>query len=179
MASIARCLRAARPSTLARLSQTAPATARSAWQQPATIRAFSGSSIREIRKYTREHEWIDLSADKKTGVIGISEFAAEELGDVVYVELPEEGRVVAAGDAVGAVESVKSAADINSPISATVTDVNKLLEEKPGTINQVPEDDSHGGGWICKVEVGEQGAADFEKLMDAEAYKAYVSDAGH
>ncbi|KXJ93427.1 glycine cleavage H-protein-domain-containing protein [Microdochium bolleyi] len=179
MASIARCMRAARPATVSRLAQTTPCAARSAWQQPAAVRAFSGSAVREIRRYTREHEWVDLSADKKTGVIGISEFAAEELGDVVYVELPEKGREVSAGDAVGAVESVKSAADINSPIAATVTDVNSALEEKPGTINQVPEDDSHGGGWICKVDVGEQGAQDFEKLMDADAYKAYVKDVGH
>jgi len=135
--------------------------------------------MREIRRYTKEHEWIDLSADKKTGVIGISEFAAEELGDVVYVELPEKGRAVNAGDPVGAVESVKSAADINSPIAATVTDVNTALEDKPGTINQVPEDDSHGGGWICKVDVQEGGVEDFEKLMDAEAYKAYVGDSSH
>jgi glycine cleavage system H protein len=107
-------------------------------------------------------------------VIGISAYAAEELGDVVYVELPEEGKDVAAGDAIGAVESVKSAADINAPISCKVTGINMVLEEKPGTINQVPEDDSHGGGWICKVAVDEQGAKDFEGLMGPEEYKEFT-----
>ncbi|OTB01771.1 hypothetical protein M426DRAFT_323252 [Hypoxylon sp. CI-4A] len=171
MASIARCLRAARPSTLSRLAQT-PLT-RSNWQ-PAALRAFSVSPIRDIRKYTKDHEWIDLNADKTAGVIGISEYAAEELGDVVYVELPEEGKEVSAGDAIGAVESVKSAADINAPIACKVTAINLTLEEKPGTINQVPEDDSHGGGWIAKVQVSDQGVKDFEALMDPEEYKAFT-----
>ncbi|KAI0099583.1 glycine cleavage system H protein-like protein [Hypoxylon sp. NC0597] len=176
MASIARCLRAARPSTLSRLTQT-PLT-RSNWQ-PASLRAFSASPIRDIRKYTKDHEWIDLNADKTAGVIGISEYAAEELGDVVYVELPEEGKEFNAGDAIGAVESVKSAADINAPIACKVTAINLTLEEKPGTINQVPEDDSHGGGWIAKVQVSEQGAKDFETLMDLEEYKAFTGSEEH
>jgi glycine cleavage system H protein len=140
-----------------------------------SVRSFSATSISQIRKYTKDHEWIDLSADNKTGVIGISEYAAAALGDVVYVELPEEGKVVGAGDAIGAVESVKSAADINSPISCKITHVNFLLEEKPGTINQVPEDDSGGGGWIAKVQVDEQGVKDLEKLMDPEEYKTFTA----
>ncbi|KAI1453292.1 glycine cleavage system H protein-like protein [Annulohypoxylon moriforme] len=174
MASIARCLRAARPSTLSRLAQTTPLT-RSNWQ-PASLRAFSASPIRDIRKYTKDHEWVDLNINKKEGVIGISEYAAEELGDVVYVELPEEGKIVSAGDAIGAVESVKSAADINSPISCKVAAVNLTLEEKPGTINQLPEDDSAGGGWIARVFVDEQGIKDFETLMDLEEYKAFTGE---
>lgn len=132
-----------------------------------------------MRKYTKDHEWIDLSADNKTGVIGISEYAAEQLGDVVYVELPEEGATVSAGDAIGAVESVKSAADINAPISCKVTQVNIDLEEKPSKINKVPEDDSHGGGWLARVEVDEQGVQDMEALMDAEAYKEFVAGEEH
>lgn len=172
MASIARCLRVARPATVSRLAQ---APVRSSWQSP-SIRAFSMTASREIRKYTKDHEWVDLNADKTSGVIGISSYAAEELGDVVYVELPEADKTVAAGDAIGAVESVKSAADINAPITCTVTDVNLVLEEKPGQINAVPEDDSHGGGWICKVAVDEQGVQDFEKLMTAEEYKAFTGD---
>lgn len=84
-----------------------------------------------------------------------------------------------AGDTLGAVESVKSAADINTPIACTVTDINVALEEKPGTINQVPEDDSHGGGWIAKISVGEQGRKDFEALMDPEAYKAFTGSDEH
>ncbi|KAI8630312.1 glycine cleavage system H protein [Xylariaceae sp. FL1651] len=174
MASIARCLRAARPSVISRLAQ-APRV-RSNWQA-SSVCAFSASPIRDIRKYTKDHEWIDLNADQTAGVIGISEYAADELGDVVYVELPEEGKELVAGDTLGAVESVKSAADINSPIACTVTAANMALEEKPGTINQVPEDDSHGGGWIAKVTVGEQGRKDFETLMSLEDYQAFTGSA--
>ncbi|KAK1760438.1 glycine cleavage H-protein-domain-containing protein [Echria macrotheca] len=171
MASIARCLRAARPSGLAALvKQPVP--------RLCSARTFSVSASNAIRKYTKEHEWIDLAADLKTGVVGISEYAAKALGDVVFVELPEEGKSVKAGDAIGAVESVKSAADINAPISCKITAVNTLLEEKPGTINQVPEDDSHGGGWIAKVQVEEQGVKDLEKLMDAEAYEEFTAAEG-
>lgn len=135
-------------------------------------------AIGEIRRYTKEHEWIDLSADKKTGVIGISEYAAKSLGDIVYVELPDEGKEVNAGDAIGAVESVKSAADINAPITCKITQANLVLEEKPGTINQVAEDDSHGGGWIAKVQVTEKGLEDFEKLMDQAAYEEFTATEG-
>ncbi|TRX88229.1 hypothetical protein FHL15_010854 [Xylaria flabelliformis] len=208
MASIARCLRAVRPSTVSRLAQTP--RMRSNWQAN-SVRAFSTSPISklsdvailqiqaptplpvhivgeyhtarnccgDIRKYTKEHEWVDLNADQTSGVIGISEYAAEELGDVVYVELPEEGKELVAGDTLGAVESVKSAADINSPIACTVTAANIALEDKPGTINQVPEDDSHGGGWIAKVTIGEQGRKDFESLMDLEEYKAFTGSQEH
>ena len=126
------------------------------------------------RRYTKDHEWIDLSADKKHGFVGISEYAAEQLGDVVYVELPETGVLVEQGDQVGAVESVKSASDINAPIRLRVTQVNDNLEEKPSTINKVPEDDSAGGGWIVKVEVDEEGAKQFDELMDIEAYKVFA-----
>lgn len=129
------------------------------------------------KRYTKDHEWIDLSADRKSGVIGISEYAAEQLGDVVYVELPETtGDWVDQGDAVGAVESVKSASDINAPVKCKVVSPNVLLEEKPATINQVPEDDSNGGGWIVRVEIDEEGAKQVDELMDAEAYKAYISE---
>ncbi|KAI0023685.1 glycine cleavage system H protein-like protein [Xylariomycetidae sp. FL0641] len=171
MASIARCLRAARPSTLSRFSQTP--LVRSSWQ-PTSVRAFTVSPIRDIRKYTKDHEWVDVNADQTAGVIGISEYAAEELGDVVYVELPETDKEVGAGDAIGAVESVKSAADINAPITCKITAINLGLEEKPGTINQVPEDDSNGGGWLAKIAVDEQGRKDFEGLMTLEEYKAFT-----
>jgi glycine cleavage system H protein len=131
-----------------------------------------------IRKYTRDHEWIDLAADKKTGVVGISQYAASQLGDVVYVELPEDGLEARAGDAIGAVESVKSASDINAPITCKVTAINMVLEEEPGLLNKVPEDDSHGGAWIAKVQVGEQGVKDFDALMDLEAYKEFTTEEG-
>ncbi|KAJ9143693.1 Glycine cleavage system H protein [Pleurostoma richardsiae] len=176
MASIARCMRAARPSAFSAVRQvSAP------WVicRAHGIRAFSVTAINPVRKYTKDHEWIDLSADQKTGVIGISEYAAEALGDVVYVELPEEGKEVKAGDAIGAVESVKSAADINAPVSCRITHVNTELEEKPGTINKVPEDDSAGGGWIAKVTVDEEGVKDLEALMDSEEYKTFTASEEH
>ncbi|KAG6012215.1 hypothetical protein E4U54_007661 [Claviceps lovelessii] len=83
---------------------------------------------------------------------------------------------VAQGDAVGAVESVKSASDINAPIRCKVTQGNLLLEQTPAKINQVPEDDSKAGGWVVKVEVDEEGAKQYDELMDAEAYKAFVAE---
>ncbi len=110
--------------------------------------------------------------------MGISEYAAKQLGDIVYVELPEEGREVKAGDAIGAVESVKSAADINSPVSCKIIQTNLVLEEKPGTINQVAEDDSHGGGWIAKVQITEQGLKEFEQLLDTAAYEELTAEEG-
>ncbi|GJN74854.1 glycine cleavage system H-protein subunit [Purpureocillium lilacinum] len=143
-----------------------------------SFRRFTTSRMSLIRKYTKDHEWVDLSADRKTGVIGISTYAAEQLGDVVYVELPEApaSDFVDQGDAIGAVESVKSASDINAPVRCKVVAANQLLEEKPATINQVPEDDSNGGGWIVRVEVDEEGAKQVDELMDAEAYKAFIEE---
>ncbi|KAK2592113.1 glycine cleavage system H-protein subunit [Conoideocrella luteorostrata] len=165
MASIACSLRAvARPAVM----RAAPRAA---------FRSFSTSRISLVKKYTKDHEWVDLSADRKSATIGISEYASEQLGDVVYVELPEtSGDFVEQGDAIGAVESVKSASDINAPIKCKVVQGNVLLEEKPSTINQVPEDDSNGGGWIVKVEVDEQGAKEYDELMDVESYKAFTSE---
>ncbi|KAG6009934.1 hypothetical protein E4U21_000705 [Claviceps maximensis] len=143
----------------------------------AAFRTFSTTRMALVKKYTTEHEWIDLSADRKSGTIGISEYAAEKLGDVVYVELPEmTGDFVDQGDAVGAVESVKSASDINAPIRCKVTQGNVALEQKPAIINQLPEDDTKAGGWIVRVEVDEEGAKQYDGLMDAEAYKAFVAE---
>jgi glycine cleavage system H protein len=126
------------------------------------------------KRFTKDHEWIDVNLDKGTGVVGISEYAAEQLGDVVYVELPELDKMVQGGDAIGAVESVKSASDINAPVTCKVTHVNLALEEQPSIINRVPEDDSAGGGWIAKVEVDAEGIKQLEGLMDGEAYKAFT-----
>jgi glycine cleavage system H protein len=137
---------------------------------------YTDSGVAYVKKYTKDHEWVELSEDKKTATIGISEYAAHALGDVVYVELPTTPMEVAAGDSIGAVESVKSASDINSPISCTITSVNSLLEEKPATINKGPEDDSSAGGWVAKVEVAEAGVSDLDRLMDAEAYKKFTED---
>ena len=130
------------------------------------------------KRYTKEHEWIDINPAKKTGVVGISQYAAEQLGDVVYVELPDSDDWLSKGDAIGAVESVKSASDINTPVRCRISQVNTALEEKPAIINRVPEDDSAGGGWIAKVEVDEASLEEFEGLMTAEAYEAFTKEEG-
>lgn len=129
-----------------------------------------------MKKYSKDHEWIELAPDNKTGTIGISEYAAHALGDVVYVELPTTPLEVAKGDAIGAVESVKSASDINSPITCTITAVNEALEEKPSAINQGAEDSGAGGGWVAKVEVDEAAIKDLDDLMDASQYKAFTEE---
>ncbi|RCI11652.1 hypothetical protein L249_7779 [Ophiocordyceps polyrhachis-furcata BCC 54312] len=177
MASVSRCLRtAARPAVLQMTATAARRAGPMAARLPA--RGFSSTSIAMFRRYTTDHEWIDMSADRKSGVIGISEYAAEKLGDVVYVEMPETGNWIEQGDSFGAVESVKSASDINAPIRCKVVQCNRLLEEKPATINSVPEDDSHGGGWIVKVEVDEKGAEQVDGLMDIDKYKQFISEDG-
>ncbi|KAI9790808.1 MAG: glycine cleavage system H-protein subunit [Peltula sp. TS41687] len=139
---------------------------------PTTQRDFSVSSRVYEKKYTPEHEWIDLPAGSKTATIGITTYAAEQLGDVVFVELPNLEQDVKKGDSIGAVESVKSASDIMTPASGKVVQRNDKLEEKPGLINKSPE----GDGWIAKLDVldeeelrvGEGG------VMDEKGYKEYV-----
>jgi len=102
--------------------------------------------------------------------IGISEYAAKALGDVVYVELPSEGMEVSKGDAIGAVESVKSASDIMTPVSGTVIEINSVLEEKPATINKSPE----GDGWLARIKVSNP--EELDALMDLEGYRAFTED---
>ena len=130
----------------------------------------------QVKKYSKDHEWIELAPDNKTGTIGISEYAAHALGDVVYVELPTTPLEVAKGDAIGAVESVKSASDINSPITCTITAVNEALEEKPSAINQGAEDSGAGGGWVAKVEIDEASIKDLDDLMDVAQYKEFTEE---
>jgi glycine cleavage system H protein len=106
-----------------------------------------------------------------TGTIGVSAYAAKALGDVVYVELPSIDLEVNAGESIGAVESVKSASDIMTPVAGKIVEANNVLEDKPGTINQSPEAD----GWLAKIEVAD--AAEVDALMDADAYKAFTEEA--
>jgi glycine cleavage system H protein len=115
------------------------------------------------RKYTKEHEWILIEGN--VGTIGITEFAQQELGDIVYVELPEKGKQVSKDDVIGTIESVKAVSEIYSPVSGTVVEANDALDEGPETVNQDP----HGGGWYCKIELSDP--TELEGLMDAEAYR--------
>jgi glycine cleavage system H protein len=132
-------------------------------------RALISATAKE-KKYTEDHEWLDISADGKTATLGISEYAAKALGDVVYIELPQVDMDINAGDAIGAVESVKSASDILTPVSGKVLEVNGALEEKPAGINKDPE----GEGWIAKLEIKEIPEG---KMMSKEEYTAFTEDA--
>lgn len=106
------------------------------------------------------------------GKIGISTFAASSLGDIVYIELPSPPLPVSAHDTIGAVESVKSASDIMSPISGTIVSKNDVLEDKPGVVNKDPE----GEGWIAGIEVEEQGVKEMGELMGEEEYRGMVKE---
>ena len=117
--------------------------------------------------YTKDHEW--LTEEDGVAVIGISEFAQDALGDVVFVNLPQEGDEVVAGDAFGDVESVKAVSDLLSPVTGTVCAVNEELLDSPELLNSDPY-----GAWIIKVE----NVTDKEELMDADAYEAFCAEEG-
>jgi len=105
-----------------------------------------------------------------TGTMGITKYAANALGDVVYVELPEVDMEVSKGDTIGAVESVKSASDIMTPVTGTIVEINNVLEEKPGTINKGPETE----GWLAKIKIAS--ADELEGLMDESGYKTFTEE---
>ena len=117
-------------------------------------------------KFTEDHEWVLLEGDVAT--IGISDYAQEQLGDVVYVEVPEVGSDVAKGDELAVVESVKAASEVYSPVSGEVIEVNGDLEETPTLVNEDPLD----GGWFAKIKVTD--ASELDELMDEAAYKTFV-----
>jgi glycine cleavage system H protein len=119
----------------------------------------------EVR-YTDQHEWIRLDGDEAT--VGITKYAAESLGDVVFVELPASGKAVTAGGEAAVVESVKAASDIYAPAGGTVTAANAALEKEPSKVNEDPE----GEGWFFKLKLADK--AEFAKLMDAAAYAKFV-----
>jgi glycine cleavage system H protein len=114
------------------------------------------------QKYTKDHEYIRVEGS--TAVIGITPYAQEQLGDIVFVELPTVGKVLKQGDEAAVVESVKAASEIYSPASGTVSEVNTALSGEPGLINSAPEAD----GWIYKLTLSNPG--ELEGLLDAEAY---------
>lgn len=118
-------------------------------------------------RFTKDHEWVVLSGDVAT--VGITAHAAEQLGDVVFVETPEVGKQVNAGDAFAVVESVKAASDVYAPISGEVVEANGDLTGAPETVNASPED----GGWFAKIKVSDP--AQYEALMDRAAYDAFLA----
>lgn len=119
------------------------------------------------RYFTEDHEWIDVDGDVAT--VGITDYAQEQLGDIVFVEVPAEGKQVAKGDDAAVVESVKAASDVYAPVSGTVVEGNAALEEDPALVNNSPEED----GWFFKLTLAN--ASELEELMDEAAYKAFVA----
>ena len=119
-------------------------------------------------QYSDEHEWVIVEGDIAT--IGISDYAQGQLGDVVFVELPDVGKSVSRGDEVAVVESVKAASEIYSPLSGEVTEINEALADEPGTINESAEAD----GWFFKMKLSDPKEVD--ELMDEAAYKAFTDE---
>ncbi|MFZ5814768.1 MAG: glycine cleavage system protein GcvH [Bacillota bacterium] len=122
-------------------------------------------------KYTKEHEWIKVEGN--VGTVGITAFAQDQLGDVVFVELPAVGRVLKQNEQFGVVESVKTVSDLYSPVSGKVLEVNGELESAPELVNQSPYEQ----GWMLKIELSNP--AEIDSLLDAAGYEAFVKEAGH
>ncbi len=119
------------------------------------------------QRYTKEHEWVRVDGDEAS--VGISEYAQEQLGDIVYIDLPDRGATFEKGAEAAVVESVKAASEIYAPISGEVTDANAALADDPAKVNG----DAEGEGWLFKLTVSEPGQLD--DLMDAAAYKDYIA----
>jgi glycine cleavage system H protein len=119
-------------------------------------------------RYTKEHEWIKVTGG--TGVIGITDYAQHELGDVVFVEMPAVGSKITAGQVFGTVESVKAVSEIFAPVSGEVTEANATLSSAPETLNTDP----HGAAWLIKIKL--TNPAEVSSLMDAAAYQAFISE---
>jgi glycine cleavage system H protein len=119
-----------------------------------------------IERYTKDHEWIRVEGD--VGIVGITSYAQEKLGDITFVDLPEVGRKVAQGDVAGAVDSVKAASDIYAPASGEVVEANGALAGNEAVVNE----DAQGKGWFFKVRIAD--VKELDTLMDAAAYAEYV-----
>ncbi len=122
------------------------------------------------RKYTEEHEWVEVEGD--TGMIGISDYAQEQLGDVVFVELPDVGKLLDRGDEAAVVESVKAAAEVYAPVGGEVIEVNDALNGDPSLVNT----DAFGDGWFAKLRLTDP--AELDELMDEAAYKTFCEGLG-
>jgi glycine cleavage system H protein len=118
-------------------------------------------------RYTREHEWI--AVDGNIGTVGITDYAQNSLGDIVYVDMPKVGDSVTANSTFGSVESVKAVSDLYSPVSGTVTEANEVLKTEPDKINSAPHET-----WIIKVELSDPGQV--SALLDAAAYEKFISE---
>lgn len=119
-------------------------------------------------RYSRDHEWVRLEGGRAR--VGVTDYAQDALGDVVFVQVPEVGAKMAAGDTMGEVESTKSVSDIFAPVAGTVVDVNAELVDTPERLNEDP----YGEGWICVIEPDDP--TELEELLDAEGYRALIED---
>ncbi len=122
--------------------------------------------VADDRKYTKEHEWVQVEGG--TGTVGVTEYAAHELGDVVFLELPEVGTTLVQGDVVGTIETVKSVEDFYSPVSGEVVEVNEAVLDAPELVNKEPLD----GGWLMKISLSDAGEMD--NLLSAADYEALI-----
>lgn len=122
-------------------------------------------------KYTKEHEWVKVEGNVAT--VGITHFAQDQLGDVVFVEVPAVGRVLKSHEQFGVVESVKTVSDLYSPVAGKVVEVNTELEGAPELVNSAP----YEGGWMIKIELANP--AEVDALLDAAGYEAFTKEAGH
>ena len=118
--------------------------------------------------YTKEHEWVRVEGDM--GAIGITDYAQKELGDVVFIELPDVGDTLEAGDPFGSIESVKAVSEIFAPVSGSVTEVNEALVAKPETVNEDP----YGEAWLVRVKLSDK--KELDDLMTAEEYATYIQE---
>jgi len=134
------------------------------------VRHFSKSLPIAEKRYTKNHEWIEISNTNQTGTLGISQYASEALGDPTYVELPAIDLQIESGDSIGSVESVKAAADIISPVAGKVVTVNQDLESNPSLLKSSPE----GDGWVAKIQITDAG--EVQELMDHTAYQKFTEE---
>ena len=123
-------------------------------------------NIPDDRRYSSDHEWIQREGESSVVRIGITDYAQDSLGDVVFVEIPDVGQTVAASDSVTEVESTKSVSDIYAPVAGTISAVNDALDDEPQLLNSDP----YGDGWICSIEMSDP--AQYDALLDAAAYRA-------
>lgn len=126
-------------------------------------------NIPENLKYTKDHEWVQIDEDGKTALVGITDFAQQELGDIVYIEIETQGEEISSGEIFGTVEAVKTVSDLFMPLSGTVVEVNEELEQSPEAVNEDP----YGKGWMIKVELRDN---DQSSLIDSTEYASLVGE---
>jgi len=126
------------------------------------------AEVREGLRYTRTHEWVRVEGD--VAVVGVTDFAQSELGDITYLELPEPGTVVKQGESMGVIESVKAASDIYAPVSGEVVEVNRSVVDSPELVNKSPYDEA----WLAKIRLS--APEELERLMDATAYRQFLAE---